>query len=125
MTAAARVLGRESPAIPELQKTILSGRITVSGAAVAIKEPAGVQRRALDLTLRREARTLRQAVGIVKEQDGLTEGIESADASPVVVTDAQPVFHQSPVAGLHGLWIRKPWTQSSRFRPPMPAPAHC
>ena len=100
VSAAGRVLGRESTAIPELQRAMTSGRITVSGAAAAVKEPAWVQHRAVDLLLRREARTLKQAVGIVKEQDGLTESIESAEASPVAVTDARPVFYQSPVAGL-------------------------
>ena len=85
MSTAARVLGRNSPAIPELRRTVLSGRITVSGAAAAIKEPAAVQRGVADLALRREAGTLRQAVGLVKGQDGLTGGIESADAIPVAV----------------------------------------
>ena len=38
-----------------------------------------MQRRAVDLTLRREARTLRQAVNMVKEELGLPEGAVSLD----------------------------------------------
>ena len=100
VTAAARVLGHNSPAIPELRRAVLSGRITVSDAAAAVKEPAAVQSRAVDLALRREARTVRQAVNMVKEELGLPEGAESADALPVAATDTPPVFHQSAVAGL-------------------------
>ena len=102
VTAAARVLGRESPAIPELRRAVLSGQINVSDAAAAVKEPAEVQRRAVDLLLRREVRTVRQAVNMVKETFGLPEGAESADALPVAATGAPPVFHQSRVADLHG-----------------------
>ena len=40
VSAAARVLGRESPAIPELRRAVLSERITVSDAAAAVREPA-------------------------------------------------------------------------------------
>ena len=102
MTAAARVLGRQSTAIPELRRAVLLGWITASGATVAVKEPAWMQRRVVDLLLRREARTVRQAVNMVKEEIGLPEGAEAADAPPVAATGAQPVFHQSAVAGLHG-----------------------
>lgn len=100
VTAAARVLARQSPATPELRRAVLSGRITVSDAAAAVREPVGVQRRAVDLTLRREARTVRQAVNMVKEELALPEGSESADALPVAADNAPPVFHQSAVAGL-------------------------
>lgn len=103
VTAAARVLGRESPAIPEMRRAVLSGRITVSDAAAAVRESAAVQGRAVDLALRREARTVRQAVIMVKETFGLPEGTESADALPVAANNVPPVFHQSAVAGLHGL----------------------
>ena len=102
VSAASHVLGRESPATPELRRAVLSGRITVSDAAAAVREPAAVQSRAVDLTLRREARTIRQAVNMVKEF-GLPEGIKSAEALPVAVDNAPPVFHQSAVSGLHGL----------------------
>ena len=101
VSAAARVLGREGPAIPELRRAVLSGWITVSDAAAAVKEPDEVQRRAVGLALRREARTIRQAVNMVKEF-GLPEGIKSAEALPVAVDNAPPVFHQSAIAGLHG-----------------------
>ncbi len=102
VSAAAKVLGRRSPAIPELRRAVLSGRITVSDAAAAVKEPDEVQRMAVDLALRREARTVRQAVNMAKEELGLPEGAESADSLPVAATDAPPVFHQSRVADLHG-----------------------
>ena len=102
MSAAASVLGRESTAIPEPRRAVLSGRITVSGAAAAVKEPAWVQRRAVELALSSEAGTLKQAMNMVKEEDGLPESIESADALPVAAAGAPPVFHQSPVASLHG-----------------------
>ena len=101
VSAASHVLGRESPAIPELRRAVLSGRITVSDAAAAVKEPAAVQSRAVDLALRREARTVRQAVNMVKEL-GLPEGAESLDALPVAAANAPLVFHQSRVADLHG-----------------------
>ena len=101
VTAAAKVLGHNSPAIPELRRAVLLGRITASDSAAAVKEPAWVQRRAVDLRLRREARTIRQAVDVVKEGFGLPEGTESAEAIPVA-TDSAPVFHQSAVAGLQG-----------------------
>ena len=100
VSTAARVLGHNSTAIPELRRAALSGRITVSDAAAAVKEPAEVQRRAVGLLLRREARTVRQAVNMVKEEFGLPEGAESADALPVAATGAPPVFHQSAVASL-------------------------
>ena len=101
VSAAARVLGREGPAIPELRRAVLSGRITVSDAAAAVREPAAVQSRAVDLALRREARTVRQAVNMVKEF-GLPVGIKSEGALPVAVDNAPPVFHQSAIAGLQG-----------------------
>ena len=100
VTAAARVLGRESPATAELRRAVLSGRITVSAAAAAVKEPAGVQRRAVDLLFRREARTVRQAVDMVKEELGLPEGAEPAVALPFAADNLPPVFHHSAVAGL-------------------------
>ena len=102
VSTAARVLGHNSPATPELRRAVLSGRIAVSDAAAVIKEPAKVQRRAVDLLSRREARTVRRAVDMVIEELGLPEGAESVDALPVAATDAPPVFHQSAVADLHG-----------------------
>ena len=102
VSAASRVLGRESPATPELRRAVISGQITVSDAAAAVKESAEVQKRAVDLALRREARTVRQAVNMVKEELGLPEGAESVDVLPVAATDVSLVFHQSTVADLHG-----------------------
>ena len=102
MTSAARVLSRQSQAIPELRRAVLSWRITVSGTAAATKEPAKVQRRVVDLLLHREARTVREAVNMVKEELGLPEGDEAADALPGVISDAPPGLHQSAVARLHG-----------------------
>ena len=103
ITATAKVLGRESRAVPELRRAVLSGRVTASDAAAAVREPAGVQRAAVDLALRRETRTVKQAVNIVKEELGLPEDIESAATIPDAAANVPPVFHQSAVAGLHGL----------------------
>ena len=61
-----------------------------------------MQRRAVDLLLRREARTVRLAVDIVKEELGLAEAAESADTLPVATGNLPPVFHLSAVAGLQG-----------------------
>ena len=102
VSAASHVLGRDSPAIPELRRAVISGQITVSDAATAAKEPDEVQRMAVDLALRREARTVRQAVNIVKETFGVSEGVESAVALPVAADNVPPAFHQSAVVGLHG-----------------------
>ena len=103
VTAAATVLVRESRAIPELRRAVLSGRVTASDAAAAVREPAGAQRAAVDLALRRETRTVRQAVNMVKEELGLPEGAGSADDLPDTAANGPPVFHQSVVAGLQGL----------------------
>ena len=107
VSAAAKVLGRESQAIPELRRAVISGWITVSDATAAVREPDGVQRTAVDLVLRRETRTVRQAVNIAKEELGLPEGTESPDALTVSADNVAPVFHQSAVAGLHGLVERE------------------
>ena len=103
VTAAAKVLSRESRAIPELRGAVLSGRVTVSEAAAAVKEPAGAQRAAVDLALRRETKTVRQAVNMVKEESGLPEDIESAATIPDADAKVTPVFHQPAVAGLLGI----------------------
>ena len=103
VTATAKILGRESRAIPELRRAVLSGLVTGSDAAAAVKEPAGAQRAAVDLALRRETRTVRQAVNMVKEELGLPEDIESDTAIPDTTAKVPPVFHQSAIAGLQGL----------------------
>ena len=104
---------------------MLSGQIPVSDEATVVKEPDEVQRRAVDLLSRREARTVRQIVDMVKGESVLPEGAESADALPVAATGAPPVFHQSAVAGLQGYVEPESLDAipSSLFRLPMPT--HC
>ena len=57
----------------------------------------------MDLALRRETRTVRQAVNILKEELGLPEDIESAATIPDTAAKVPPLFHQSAVDGLQGL----------------------
>ena len=101
VTAAAKVLGQENRAIPELRRAVLSGRITASDAAAAVKEPAGVQRRAVELVLRGEARTLRGAIHSTggapagAGDDGEAGLVQHAAAASGIVT-----LHAAPLAGL-------------------------
>ena len=62
VSSMARILGPESTAAPELRRAVLSGRVTASDANSVMGEPEDVQRRAVELVLRGECRTLRSAV---------------------------------------------------------------
>ena len=104
VSSMARILGPESTAAPELRRAVLSGRVTASDAASVLGEPEDVQRRAVELALRGEARTLRSAVhstggapaGAVG--DGEAGLVQHAAAGSGTVT-----LHAAPLAGLHEL----------------------
>ena len=104
VSSMARILGPESTAAPELRRAVLSGRVTASGANSVLGEPEDVQRRAVELALRGEARTLRSAVHstggapAVAGGDGEAGLVQHAAAGSGTVT-----LHAAPLAGLHEL----------------------
>ena len=104
VSSMARILGPESTAAPELRRAVLSGRATASDAASVLGEPEDVQRRAVELALRGEARTLRSAVHsiggapAVAVGDGEAGLVQHAAAGSGTVT-----LHAAPLAGLHEL----------------------
>ena len=101
VSSMARILGPESTAAPELRRAVLLGRVTASGANSVLGEPEDVQRRAVELVLRGECRTLRSAAhstggapaGAVG--DGEAGLVQHAAAGSGTVT-----LHAAPLAGL-------------------------
>ncbi len=101
VSSMARILGPESTAAPELRRAVLSGQLTASDANSVLGEPEDVQRRAVELVLRGECRTLRSAVhstggapaGAVG--DGEAGLVQHAAAGSGAVT-----LHAAPLAGL-------------------------
>ena len=104
VSSMARILGPESTAAPELRRAVLSGQLTASDAASVLGEPEDVQRRAVELALRGEARTLRSAVHSIGGApagavgDGEAGLVQHAAAGSGTVT-----LHAAPLAGLHEL----------------------
>lgn len=104
VSSMARILGPESTATPELRRAVLSGRLTASDANSVMGEPEDVQRRAVELVLRGECRTLRGAVYSTggapagAGDDGEAGLVQHAAAGSGTVT-----LHAAPLAGLREL----------------------
>ena len=101
VSSMARILGPESTAAPELRRAVLLGQLTASDANSVMGEPEDVQRRAVELVLRGEARTLRSAAhstgGAPAGAVGYGEAglVQHAAAGSGTVT-----LHAAPLAGL-------------------------
>ena len=96
---AARILGRDSAAVPSLRQAFLAGRVAASDGASIANEAPGVQERAVAMKLSRESRTLRGAVKLIKEEQA---GQDDADwaAAPTGTAAGTATLHVSPLPGL-------------------------
>ena len=102
VSSMARILGPDSTAAPELRRAVLSGQLTASGANSVLGEPEDVQRRAVELALRGEARTLRSAVHSIGGAPAVAVG--DGDAGLVqhaAAASGTATLHAAPLAGLH------------------------
>ena len=102
VSSMARILGPESTATPELRRAVLSGRLTASDANSVMGEPEDVQRRAVQMALRGEARTLRSAVhSIDRTPAGAKDGGEAGLVQHAAAGSETATLHAAPLAGLH------------------------
>ena len=100
---AARILGRDSSAVPSLRQALLAGRVAASDGASIANEAPGVQERAVAMKLSRESRTLRGAVELIREELADQDDADWAAAPTGTAAAGTATLHVSPLTGLERL----------------------
>ncbi len=103
VTHASRVLAENSPAAAELRQAVEQGQVRVSDAARLVGQPNEVQRKAVELVVSGESRTLNGAARRVRREMLRMQEASAREDNLARPLDDVTTLHIAPVSGLDGL----------------------